>query len=394
MTQTLKISQIEVAENPRKDFSGVDELAKSIGDCGLLQPIAVRPSGSGKYILVDGEQRLRAFKKLKREEIPVYVLNELDTQEAKEAQLTANLMRSDLSLIERMRGFAALLVNAPAKYNTLVIANKFGLKEKEVKAMVGMAGKLDPAVDAELSSGRFDEDAFDELAKLQREYQLQVAKFAKDGNVEWAIRRTAYELHFDDVFNKEKARAAGKLHYDAGYCCYTFDKEYAAKVQAEFEARTKKNYAQEKAKGQGEAKKLTTKQIEKKKANRLQQKAKLEGLLYEMRQILPKFLAKPASVEVMKTLCKNAIEGRSPYGLSADDCKLLLKGWGIEFKASELSTSDLRELVGNKILAPHLAGEKEVVNLYEFVTMEHGFTTLEDQSGFKTWINRMEKALK
>lgn len=392
---TLKISQIEVQSNPRKDFSGVDDLAASIGSCGLLQPIAVRPDGAGKYILVDGEQRLRAFKKLKREEIPVYVLSELETQEAKEAQMTANLMRSDLSFVERARGFAMLLENAPAKYNEKVIANRFGLKEKEVKQMVILIRKITPEVDIDLGSGQAALEDLESVALCPKEFQPAVVKGAmkNGGNVSWAIRELTAELYFDDVFKKEQARAAGKIHYERYGTCLTFDKAYAAKVKTEFEARTKKSYAKEKEKSKALSAKEAEKQAKQKKESREKQKIRLADLCQEIRVLLPRFLAKPVNPETIAEMRENFISGRSGYGLMAEDAKLLLKGHGIEFKASELGTADLRKLVDTKILDQHLKSEANLVNLYEWLAINHGFTTLEDPSGFKTWIARMKKSV-
>ena len=392
MIQILKLAQITVLENPRKCFDDVDELAKSIADCGLLQPIAVRPEGS-KYILVDGEQRLRAFRMLKRTEIPVFVLNELETQEAKEAQMTANLMRSDLSFVERARGFSALLVNAPVKYNEKVIANKFGLKEKEVKQMVSLIRKIVPEADIDLGSGHADIDDLETIASISKEFQMVVVKawIKNKGNINWALRQLASELHFDDVFNKEKARAAGKIHYESYGTSYTFDKDFAAKVKVEFEARTKKNYASEKEKEKTMTAAQIKKQTEQKKETREKQKARLAAILKEMRELLPRFLAKPASLEALQMIAKRTVEGYSTYGLGADDCKMLLRAWEIEFKASELSTSDLRGMVIEKILTPHIKNETNVCNLYEWISISHGFTTLEDQNGFRTWINQMKK---
>ena len=392
--QTLKFSQITVLENPRKCFDDVDELAKSIADCGLLQPIAVRPEGKG-YILVDGEQRLRAFKQLKRNEIPVFILNELDAQEAKEAQMTANLMRSDLSFVERARGFSALLVNAPVKYNEKVIANKFGLKEKDVKRMVSLIRKIVPEADIDLGSGQTDIDDLEIIASISKEFQMTVVKEVKKhgGNLQHTLNRIASELYFDDVFKKEQARAAGKIHFEQYGESYTFDQAFAAKVKAEFEARTNKNYSAEKAKEKNMTAAQSKKQAEQKKETREKQKARLAAILKEMRELLPKFLAKKANPEALQMIAKRTVEGYSTYGLGADDCKLLLRAWGIEFKASELSTSDLRGMVISKILPSHLKNETNVCNLYEWISISHGFTTLEDQNGFRTWINGMKKAM-
>jgi ParB family chromosome partitioning protein len=110
---------------PRRRFpeEGLEELAASIREKGLLQPLLVRPKGEG-YELVAGERRFRAAQLAGLEEVPVLV-RDLTDQEALELALVENLQREDLSPVEEARGYQALLA--------------MGLTQEEVARKVGKA---------------------------------------------------------------------------------------------------------------------------------------------------------------------------------------------------------------------------------------------------------------
>ncbi|TGK77549.1 ParB/RepB/Spo0J family partition protein [Leptospira noumeaensis] len=96
----IPIDQVLTENNPRKTFneSTIRELAESISQYGLLQPIVVRKK-SGKYELINGERRFRAHKLLKRKTILAIVKNveQIDISKLPEIKLVENLQREDLS---------------------------------------------------------------------------------------------------------------------------------------------------------------------------------------------------------------------------------------------------------------------------------------------------------
>lgn len=96
----IPIDQILTENNPRKTFneSTIRELAESISQYGLLQPIVVRKK-AGKYELINGERRFRAHKLLKRKTILAIVKNveQIDISKLPEIKLVENLQREDLS---------------------------------------------------------------------------------------------------------------------------------------------------------------------------------------------------------------------------------------------------------------------------------------------------------
>lgn len=96
--------------NPRKHFADadLDDLAKSIRDKGLLQPLVVRPRAGGEFEIVAGERRWRAAQKAGVHEVPV-LIRDLSDGEALEIALIENIQRSDLNPLEEARAYGMLL---------------------------------------------------------------------------------------------------------------------------------------------------------------------------------------------------------------------------------------------------------------------------------------------
>ncbi|MGI9464006.1 MAG: ParB/RepB/Spo0J family partition protein [Aestuariivirgaceae bacterium] len=97
--------------NPRKEFRDeeLDDLAKSIADKGLLQPIVVRPRRDGTtYEIVAGERRWRAAQRAGIHDVPV-LIRELDDGEALEVALVENIQRTDLNPLEESAAYAQLI---------------------------------------------------------------------------------------------------------------------------------------------------------------------------------------------------------------------------------------------------------------------------------------------
>lgn len=110
---TLPLREIEPdKDQPRKEFSesALAELAASIAEHGLLQPIAVRPapSAAGRYQIIAGERRWRAARMAGLVEVPV-VIREVSDEEAMELALIENLQREDLDAVEEAFGYQQLI---------------------------------------------------------------------------------------------------------------------------------------------------------------------------------------------------------------------------------------------------------------------------------------------
>ncbi|PTM06095.1 MAG: chromosome partitioning protein ParB [Bacteroidetes bacterium] len=103
----------EVAVNPYQPRTSFDEealadLAQSISELGIIQPITVRKINDGSYQLVSGERRLRASKLAKLDSIPAFV-REANDQESLEMALVENIQREDLDPIEIALSYQRLI---------------------------------------------------------------------------------------------------------------------------------------------------------------------------------------------------------------------------------------------------------------------------------------------
>jgi ParB family chromosome partitioning protein len=110
--EPLKVSVYEIDNNPyqpRKDFDEVeiDQLAESLEQHGLLQPIVVRRAGE-RYQLISGERRLRAAIKAGWPDVPVFVRN-CDDRQLAELAIVENLQRKDLNPLEKAASFQLYL---------------------------------------------------------------------------------------------------------------------------------------------------------------------------------------------------------------------------------------------------------------------------------------------
>ena len=112
---------------PRRVFAqeALDELAASVGERGVLQPLLVRRLADGQYELIAGERRFRAAQLAGLAEVPVLV-QEASDREALELALVENIQREDLNLIEEAQGYQTL-------------AQTFSLTQEQVAQRVGKA---------------------------------------------------------------------------------------------------------------------------------------------------------------------------------------------------------------------------------------------------------------
>ena len=108
---SLPISQVETCSSqPRKRFDdeSLQELADSISQHGIIQPLTVRRLSSGYYQIIAGERRWRAARLAGLQEVPVIVI-EADDRKAAELAMIENLQREDLNPMEEAAGFQSLI---------------------------------------------------------------------------------------------------------------------------------------------------------------------------------------------------------------------------------------------------------------------------------------------
>ena len=128
----LRITEIEPnREQPRRQFdeAALAELAESIKQYGLLQPITVRPMANLGYQIVAGERRWRASRMAGLETVPV-IIRETDDRECAEIAMIENLQREDLNPVEEAHGDRSLM-------------DRVGMTQEQVAQAVG---KSRPAV--------------------------------------------------------------------------------------------------------------------------------------------------------------------------------------------------------------------------------------------------------
>ena len=111
--QIIRVPLSKISPNPyqpRKEFESeaLSELADSIRQYGVLQPLLVAPGKNGTYILIAGERRLRASTMAGLGEVPV-IVSEYTTQQIAEIARIENLQRKDLHYLEEAEGYEKLL---------------------------------------------------------------------------------------------------------------------------------------------------------------------------------------------------------------------------------------------------------------------------------------------
>jgi len=130
-TQTgmLEVAIEHIAPNPyqpRKTFNeaSIEELARSVAEHGIVQPLVVTRTSEGRYRLIAGERRFRAAKKAGLKKVPVVVKDELPESETLQIALIENIQREDLNPIEEALAYHQL-------------HEEFHLTQEEISKRVG-----------------------------------------------------------------------------------------------------------------------------------------------------------------------------------------------------------------------------------------------------------------
>lgn len=124
--QDIPLSQISANTcQPRKRFDdgSLEELAQSIREHGVIQPLIVRPTTAGRYEIIAGERRFRAAQLAGLRSVPVVVRN-ANAQTTLELAIIENVQRVDISPIEAANAYA-------------VLSKEFGLTQEEIASRVG-----------------------------------------------------------------------------------------------------------------------------------------------------------------------------------------------------------------------------------------------------------------
>lgn len=186
--EILHVSPEDIRPNPYQprqifDEAAIEELAASMKEHGVIQPLIVRRDGPG-YQLVAGERRLRAAIKAGLDKIPV-VVKSLSDREAMELSLVENLQREDLGPIEEAEAYKRL-------------SEEFGLTQEQIAQRVGKSRsdvantmrllRLEPEIKQLINEGKISGGHGRALVGLPREQQLVVAKAIVDKGL--SVRET------------------------------------------------------------------------------------------------------------------------------------------------------------------------------------------------------------
>ena len=182
--KNIKIVDIEPnTTQARKTFKeeSIDELANSIKNYGVLQPIIVENKGK-YYRIIAGERRWRAAKKAGLDTIPCLIRNE-DEQKNKEISLIENIQRENLNPIEKALGYKELIDNYNLKQQEL--ADRLGISRSYVANTLRILN-LDERVQELVADGKISEGHARTLASIespQKQYKLAMDIINLDLNV-------------------------------------------------------------------------------------------------------------------------------------------------------------------------------------------------------------------
>lgn len=175
-TVTLRVSQIEPDRNQaRKYFNeqALQELAESIAQYGVIEPIVVKPMGKGFYKIIAGERRWRASRIAQLREIPAIVKEDISDVDAFKISFAENLQRQSLTPIEEALGF----VRMRDEFNMTQqeISNATGKSRPTVANIVRLL-KLPKSVQAMLEDGRLSIAHAKSILSADFQYQELLAK--------------------------------------------------------------------------------------------------------------------------------------------------------------------------------------------------------------------------
>lgn len=175
-----EMTEIEIGKiipnptQPRKEFDeeALDELADSIRQLGVIQPVTVRKAEDGRYIIISGERRWRAAQRADLKTLPVYI-REVDDEDLHAMALVENIQRQDLNAIEIALGMQRLLDECHLTQDAL--SEKVGKKRSSVSNYLRLL-KLPDEVQLALKEGLISMGHAKAIAGAPADQQLRALK--------------------------------------------------------------------------------------------------------------------------------------------------------------------------------------------------------------------------
>ena len=177
MTEMAEISVSAIFPNPTQprtefDEEALEELADSIRTLGVIQPITVKRTDDGRYLIISGERRWRAARKAGLESLPAYI-REVDDENLLAMALVENIQREDLNAIEIALGMQRLIDECNLTQEAL--SEKVGKKRSTVSNYMRLL-KLPNEVQLALKEGLISMGHAKAIAGAPEELQLRLLK--------------------------------------------------------------------------------------------------------------------------------------------------------------------------------------------------------------------------
>ncbi|HOW75946.1 MAG TPA: ParB/RepB/Spo0J family partition protein [Candidatus Competibacteraceae bacterium] len=183
--QSLDIDQLVAGRyQPRQhlDEAYLAELAQSIRQFGVIEPLVARPLADGSYEILAGHMRWQAARRADLTQVPV-VVREADDRTAAAIALVENLLRRELNPVEEGRALRRLREEFSLTQEQL--AELLGVSQTAISRALGLLS-LDPVVQTHIEEGRLDAGHGKTLLGLSREKQLRLTEQAVAEG--WSVR--------------------------------------------------------------------------------------------------------------------------------------------------------------------------------------------------------------
>lgn len=202
--QRIPLDQIVPSKsNPRGIFeeTALKELAQSIKEKGVIQPITVR-AGSKKeqFEIVTGERRWRASKLAGAPDIPAMVMKFTD-QEALEVQVIENLQRADIHFLDEAKGYKQLL-EMDKTLSPELLADKVGKPMQYIHSRLSL-NKLQPELHALAYEDKMSLGIATRIARLDAGIQQEVKKFIADPQRQWVKKKKGGKIEINRITSAE-----------------------------------------------------------------------------------------------------------------------------------------------------------------------------------------------
>lgn len=227
----IKLTMIELSEfNARKDLAagtedtGIDDLANSINEKGLLSPVTVRRNDNGTFSLVAGQRRYLACKRLGWETIPAIIRDIADDTDATIISLIENVHRADMNPIDKARAYQKIYL----KYGEhAIVAKETGVSTSTVRKYLSLLN-LAPTIQNRISTvdgpagiGTLSKIAHTFSPEEQESVLDKIGGFKQQIQLEM-IKRSDGDLSKLDTLKTEAMEGAFDMHVCRGLVSCSF----------------------------------------------------------------------------------------------------------------------------------------------------------------------------